>query len=151
MPVFCQTANSGAGPVSDVNANTAYVPSLAITNMPLSFNTKYGGQPGGTNFVQGGGRGNSFGNPMGMVEMFTNRLGLKLPRFGYDGIKGMNFQAGLITNSRQPKIGASLSMTHGFNISAGYGINSVNKFGYAPTTRNQGIQISAGYRLFRKK
>jgi len=158
IPVLCQPTNSGINPVpvinpiSDVNGNYVNsIPGFAVNNTPLSFNTKYGAQSAGFTSFQHGGRGNPLANPGGMVELFANRLGLKLPRFRYDRIKGMSFQAGLITNSRQPKLGASMSMPRGFNISAGYGINSMNKFGYAPVTKNQGIQITAGYRLFGKK
>ncbi len=73
-------------------------------------------------------------------------------RFRYTR-KGVNFQAGLLTNSRQPKIGAGISLPRGFNFTAGYGMstNGFNKFGYSPSGRNQGIQITAGYRLFGKR
>ena len=90
---------------------------------------------------------------MALVENFMGQLNLRMPPTNYRFVSagGVNFQAGLLMNSRQPKLGASFSMPRGFNFSAGYGLNGTNlmKPGMA-MGRNPGIQFSASYRLFKR-
>ncbi len=100
-------------------------------------------------------QGNSFGSSGAVLDMLSNKLGVKIPtRYRYR-VKGVAFQAGLLSNARQPKLGAGFSLPRGFNFSAGYGVgvnmNNFSKMGYSPFSKNQGIQITAGYRLFGKK
>ena len=99
--------------------------------------------------------GNSFGNSGAVLDILSNKFGVRIPtRYRYQ-VNGVDFQAGLLSNTRQPKLGAGFSLTSGFNFSAGYGVgmnmNNFSRMGASSFSKNQGIQITAGYRLFRKK
>ena len=152
---LCQTgdASSMIQPAGST-LNMSYKPNLVFNNASVP-NAAYEIQPAGIHSMRAG-HGSTFASPGGMIDLITNKFGIKMPtRFHYTA-KGINFQAGLLTNSRQPKIGAGLSFPKGLNISAGYGVginglNGLSKFGSSPMSKNQGIQITAGYRLFGRK
>ena len=116
----------------------------------LSFNSKHYGQQDALNPV----RGNPFANPGNFFAMLTNKFNFNVPtRFRYTLANGINFQAGLLMNSRQPKLGATMALPRGLNISAGYGASmpTFGRQGFSAMGRNPGIQISASYRIFKRK
>lgn len=101
-------------------------------------------------------RGNPFGSPNSFFSMLSNRLNFNFnvpTQVRFRMASGVSFQAGLLMNSRQPKIGATFSTPRGFNFSAGLGANmpSFGRQGFNYVGRTPGIQVSASYRIFRRK
>ena len=138
MPALGQ---DGVMPVNVIN--TVYA-------APFSFNTRHGAPQDALNSV----RGNPFANSGSFFAMLSNKFNFNVPtRLHYTISNGINFQAGLLLNSRQPKLGATVSMPRGLNISAGYGANmpGLGRQGFSSMGRNPGVQISASYRIFRRK
>ena len=132
-------------PVARQNFNlssNSFLISPSIDLQPASF---YSGQNR---------RSNSLGGSRAVMDVLASKFGLKLPTRYHYNLMGVDFQAGILTNSRQPKLGAGFS-TGGFNFSAGYGVgvnmNNLSRMGASPFSKNQGIQFTAGFRLFGKK
>jgi hypothetical protein len=143
---FCQLTSTATNSVNNSNLT-------GITDYKLNFtinNTAF--TPAGLHSVHG--RGNSLMNSGSVFDMLSNRFNIMVPVRYHYAVKGIDFQAGLLTNSRQPRLGAGFSSPSGFNFSAGYGVGmpNVNKLGYSPlNSKSQGIQFTAGYRLFGRK
>jgi len=162
FPAFCQdTGNGTKTPVDIPNSITNstgytsnyyrsnfigrfYLPFLNINRFAVQSEVLYSGQ-----------------GPLGSLPFTTpgsfRSARLNAPvQFRYQIFNGVNLQAGSqlgssMVGSRQAKVGASFHLANGVNFTAGYGagLNNFNKLGYGTGTRNQGLQITAGYRLFK--
>lgn len=98
--------------------------------------------------------GNPFASPGSFLALLSNKFNFNVPtHWRYTMASGINFQAGLIMNSKQPKLGATISLPRGLNISAGYGASmpGLGRQGFSTMGRNPGIQVSASYRIFKRK
>jgi hypothetical protein len=143
---FCQLKSGETDLVNSFNIGntTEYKPNLTFNN-PASTST---------GLHSGHSKGNSLANPGGVLDLLSNKFNINVPvKYRYN-VKGVDFHAGLLTNSRQPRLGAGFSSPSGFNFSAGYGIGmpNLNRLGYSPlNSKSQGIQFTAGYRLFGRK
>lgn len=147
MTSYCQQSsgdlNSFNGPNLLGNASD-YKPSFTFANSAFA--------PAGLH--SGHNTGSAHLNSGNALDMLSNKFNIKVPvKYNYT-IKGLDFQAGLLTNSRQPKLGAGFSSRNGINFSAGYGVGmtSFNRLGSSPiNSKSSGIQFTAGYRLFGRK
>jgi hypothetical protein len=142
MAGVCQQTNSDVGAY---NTNLLSLPQLNFAYNPTAASS--------IGSYSGHSRGHSM-NSDAVLNMLSNKFNINVPTKYRYKVKGVDFQAGLLTNSRQPKLGAGLSSPSGFSFSAGYGvgINSFNRVGYSPiNAKSSGIQFTAGYRLFGKR
>jgi len=151
--IFFPLAGICQGGISDAK-DTRVNYNFNFTGSPFSLSPSPGTFPTGFNSMQNR-HGNSFGSSGAVLDMLSTKFGMKIPtRYRYR-VMGVDFQAGLLSNARQPKIGAGFSLPSGFNFFAGYGVglnmNNFSRMNTSSFSKNQGIQISAGYRLFRKK
>ncbi len=108
---FCQLATSDVNSANNTSLIGIPAPNLTYNNASFATNGLHSAHT----------RGSSL-NASGVFDMLSNKFNINVPTKYRYKVKGVDFQAGLLTNSRQPKLGAGFSSRNGFNFSAGYGI-----------------------------
>jgi hypothetical protein len=159
VPVYCQSVRGetktettavGDNITSLNNLNSSYRPYyIGWLPLPFMFVNRVGLQ---SDILYSGQVANGY-TPATTPGGFRNTRFSAPLKFHYQIFPGVSIQAGSqlgsLTGTRQAKLGASVHLPMGVNFTAGYGagLNTMNKIGYG--NRNQGLQITAGYRLWK--